>query len=241
MQLPTWTAEESRDNEGYYYRPKTTVKATVLKRNHVYCGTSFAMRLADWFAYETKRRAAAAKAEEPCRTKIPLPPMPPTRVQPSRSAKRKAADEAAAAAFAFAAPRKKRSRPGAGDYVLPSHIGDDDFDQLQQQVLFVLCEKVAELEAAGAGFPPAEKRCAVAEMPLGCADLAHCLHGWKPKTPRGGGKGKAPEAEMLPSPTLGNWDDVGPGEEVLEDLIEDVSGLRFAVDVCSGSVRVAML
>jgi len=221
-------------------------KATypILQRNHLYCRTSFTERIADWFDHETKRRAAAAKAES-CRTKSPSTPGPPTRIQPSRTAKRKAIDEAAAAA----AP-KKRDKLEPGDYVLPAHVGDDDFDQFQQQVLFVLDEKIAEMTDDPAGCPQEAPRCAAADMPLGCADMAYCLHGlgMKSKSLRAGARGRgagakgtAPEAKMLLSPTLGRWSVMPVEKEVFNSQVVDVAGLSFAVDVCSGSVRVVML
>ncbi len=227
------------------------IKQPVLRRDRTYCYMSFIHRLADWLTLELKSVAIAAVQEKAQQAK--QTPPPPTRVQPSRAAKRKV-DEATAAVSAV----KKEGR----DYILglgrcTKLFGDggqpteDGLENVVQQVATAIEDKVAELQQGEKGVRSL-RRCAVVDMLPGCNDGVYCLHRLMVERPgrkrkRRGGKeaGAVPEAEMVASPTLGRWrtgniveppEDIGRCTVEVEDL-----GLRFAVDICAGFVKIAML
>ncbi len=232
-------------------------RSPVLKRHHVYCQTSFKYRVVDWFGIEAKRLSA----KEVSGSSRKQQPGPPTRIQPSRAAKRKAEE----------APSITRmSSRGGGTYALSEDTWSEatrggqevpsleSIQSFQGQVLDAINARldVIRQKRGEKWLSGEDHKCGILSKPLSCTEMAYCLHGYRGDgQTRGkerrakGKKGKraagrrsvAPVADMMPSPTLGNWKLYTLKEEDLDGQTAEVGGLRFAVDTCSGSVKIVMM
>ncbi len=82
--------------------------------------------------------------------------------------------------------------------------------------------------------------------------MVYCLHGLSMERKPARGKRKAPgtataaagapEADMCAAPSCNNWQELGavPDEDMSRQVVE-VLGLCFAVDICRGYVKIAMM
>ncbi len=250
-------------------------KLPVLHRRRAYCFTSFSRRLVDWLQTELKR---AAK-EEKLPAKPAKEQTPPSRVQPSRAVKRRANESIAAGETEPAAVGEtgsSKARTGNQDYVLDPETrrqlllegkaGKADkggLDSTAQQVMASIRNKVAELQrAASEALPsltapaapaapaaPTIRLCAVSGLPLGCTEMAYCLHGLsleRPRQKRGTKQApEAPEADMQTYLLLPKkWEAVKVVEFIDECMTGreiEALGLKFVVDICAGFVKIVMI
>ncbi|OAA65794.1 hypothetical protein SPI_02581 [Niveomyces insectorum RCEF 264] len=253
----------------------------ILVRGRVYCGTDFRRRAVDWFASQKNTRAVTANKET---SRVPTTKVSkrtprrrefgaPTRVQPTRAAKRKAAT-LAGPAVGGVLPSKTRSLAlGAAsittasneDYTLDKCWADVSEAEFQTIVETLLLKKANQANArsrTGGALAYHERGwCPVAAKPLACTEMAYCLHGigrrdhlrpvCVPKMPLSPWPSELPEAHMSrgrsPScspPPHCNSEKIDREAEVLRHVdggIEDLGGLKCAVDACNGAVRVWML
>jgi hypothetical protein len=213
--------------------------AAVLKRGSVYCLESFTHRILDWWDFQHSLPVKAA----PAKTNRKAKETTPSRIQPSRTAKQRAANE-----IQTIQRFPKRRKSVVGDYVLVHDSDEGGRNTFHREVLELTLEKILELEGGDGTEDGLNKleRCGIAECPWACTDMKYCLHGLIPPTSsrRSSTRRKsmlAVEADMLPSPTLGNWRGMPLEAEEISRHIVRVAGLVFAVDICSGAVRVAMM
>lgn len=252
-------------------KPSTTpishiTGSKILQRDHVYCYDSFEHRIRDWERESRTRTSTPDTRVAP----VSQPVAPVTRrVQPSRTAKKPISSDPLPPTIG-SKRKRKREEP---DYILVEPVDGETGDLSPTRgVLSTIMQAVRheveiQLQQARRIKGKAPQRnsaptplCSIVELPLGCTDMAYCLHGLalesETKRKKGrtkkqkvtasdveAGRGRAEEPEMIPTPSLGRWT-FGEAEEAgmrESKGVLDVCGLRFKVDLCNGWVKIVMV